>query len=125
MCEALDSYALPLEMYQQATPLREWIVKHWKYVVTNGKSLQAVNSKSYGDYALLHLKAKARGRTLQDFLNVTLHAKRGLIQISRYGYFHGLGREMKKNYWNVSVTSPRHREHAMKKVTATVKYFTP
>ena len=57
--------------------------------------------------------------------NVTLHAKRGLIQISRYGYFHGLGREMKKNYWNVSEISPTHREHAMKKVTATVKYFTP
>jgi len=52
---------------------------------------------------------------------VTLHAKRGLIQISRYGYFHGLGREMKKNHWNVSEISPTHREHAMKKVTATVK----
>ena len=43
--------------------------EHWKYVVTNGKSLQAINSKSCGDYALLYLKAKARGRTLQDFLN--------------------------------------------------------
>ena len=58
-------------------------------------------------------------------LYVTLHAKRGLIQISRYGFFHGLGREIKKNYWNVSEISPTHREHAMKKVTATVKYFTP
>ena len=67
VCEVLDSYALPLERYEQATPLREWIVKHWKYVVTNGKSLQAVNSKSCGDYALLYLKARARGRTLQDF----------------------------------------------------------
>jgi len=45
------------------------MAKHWKYVVTNGKSLQAVNSKSCGDYALLYLKAKARGRTLQEFLN--------------------------------------------------------
>ena len=26
---------------------------------------------------------------LYHFLYVTLHAKRGLIQISRYGYFHG------------------------------------
>ena len=69
VCEVLDSYALQLEKYQQATPLREWIVRHWKYVVTNGKSLQAINSKSCGDYALLYLKAKARGRTLQDFLN--------------------------------------------------------
>ena len=38
-------------------------------MVTNGKSLQAVHSKSCGDYALLYLKAKARGHTLQDFLN--------------------------------------------------------
>ena len=37
-------------------------------MVTNGKSNQAVNSKSCGDYALLYLKAKARGRTLQEFL---------------------------------------------------------
>jgi len=69
VCEVLDSYALPLETYQQATPLRDWIVKHWKYVVTNNKSLQAIYSKSCGDYALLYLKAKARGRILQDFLN--------------------------------------------------------
>ena len=69
VCEVLDSYALPLETYEQATPLREWIVKHWKYVVTNGKSLQAISSKSCGDYALLYLKAKARGRTLQEVLN--------------------------------------------------------
>ena len=69
VCEVMDSYALPLERYEQATPLREWIVQHWKYVVTNGKSLQAISSKSCGDYALLYLKAKARGRTLQEFLN--------------------------------------------------------
>ena len=37
--------------------------------MTNGKSLQAISSKSCGDYALLYLKAKARGRTLQAFLN--------------------------------------------------------
>ena len=50
VCEVLDSCALPLERYEQAIPLREWIVKHWKYVVTNGKSLQAIYSKSCGDY---------------------------------------------------------------------------
>ena len=69
VCEVLDSYALPLDTYVQAAPLRAWIVQHWKYVVTNGKSLQAISSKSCGDYALLYLKAKARGRTLQEFLN--------------------------------------------------------
>jgi len=46
VCEVLDSYALPLETYDKAAPLRAWIVKHWKYVVTNGKSLQAISSKS-------------------------------------------------------------------------------
>jgi len=56
---------------------------------------------------------------------VTLHTTWGLIQISCYGYFHGPGREMKKNYWNVSEISPTCHEHAMKKITATVKYFMP
>ena len=69
VCEILDSYALPMDTYVQAAPFQDWMVKHWKYVVTNGKSLQAISSKSCGDYALLYLKAKARGRTLQDFLN--------------------------------------------------------
>ena len=39
----------PLERYEQATPLRDWLVRHWKYLVTNGKSLQAIHSKSCGD----------------------------------------------------------------------------
>ena len=60
-------------------------------------------------------------RYLNKKLYVTLHAKRGLIQISRYGYFHGPGREIVKNYWNVSEISLSRRE----KFTATVKYFTP
>ena len=41
---------------------------------------------------------------------MTLHAKRGLIQISRYGYFHHPGREIVKNYWNVSEISLSRRE---------------
>ena len=69
VCEVLDSYALPLERYEQATMLREWVVRHWKYVVTKGKSFQAVNSKSCSDYTLLYLKAEAHGCTLQEFLN--------------------------------------------------------
>ena len=68
---------------------------------------------------------------------MTLHAKRGLIQISRYGYFHGPGREIEKNYWNVSEISLSRREifdarreysrreifHAVKKATVTVRLF--
>ena len=30
VCEVMDSYALPMEKYEQATPLRDWIVQHWK-----------------------------------------------------------------------------------------------
>ena len=108
VCEVLDSYALPLEMYEQATPLRDWVVRHWKYVVTNGKSLQAVNSKSCGDYALLYLKAKARGRTLQDFLN----------DFSDYDYVsndHKVGQKVKQlivsneSMWHKVCRSPYHQ----------------
>ena len=42
---------------------------------------------------------------------MTLQAKRGLIQISHYGYFHGPGREIVKNYWNVSeISLSRHEK---------------
>ena len=43
--------------------------------------------------------------------NVTLHGKRGLIQISCYGYFHGHGREVVKNFWNVSEISLSRHEN--------------
>ena len=67
VCEVMDSYALPLESYEEQ-PLIDWIEKYWKYVMTNGKSLQAVQDQSCGHYALIYLKEKARGRSLQDFL---------------------------------------------------------
>jgi len=68
LCEVMDSYALPLEVYQQAKPLQDWVMKHWKYVVSNGSSLQGLHSKACGHYALMYLKLKARGGTLQDFV---------------------------------------------------------
>ena len=68
VCEVMESFALPLEYYQ-VEPLNEWIVIHWKYVVTNTMSLQAVNSKSCGHYALMYLEEKTNGQTLQEFLN--------------------------------------------------------
>ena len=46
VCEVMDSYALPLDVYHQATPLKQWVMKHWKYVVTNGSSLQGLHSKA-------------------------------------------------------------------------------
>ena len=65
----MDSYALPLESYE-VHPLIDWIEQYWKCVVTNGKSLQAVQDQSCGHYALIFLKEKARGHSLQDFLNL-------------------------------------------------------
>ena len=65
----MDSYVLPLESYE-VQPLIGWIEKYWKYVVMNGKSLQAVQDQSCGHYSLIYLKGKARGRSLQDFLNL-------------------------------------------------------
>ena len=42
MCEVLDSYALPLEVYPQTTvPLEEWLNTRWKHVVDNEQSLQS------------------------------------------------------------------------------------
>ena len=59
VCEMMDSYALPLESYEMQR-LIDWIVKYWKYVVINGKSLQEVQDKSFGHYALIYLKERAR-----------------------------------------------------------------
>ena len=88
VCEVMDSYALPLQSYE-AHPLNDWIVKHWTYVVTNGKSLQAVQDTSCGHYALIYLKERIRGCSLQDFLNM----------FSRYDYVendHKVGQMLKK-----------------------------
>ena len=69
VCEVVDSYALPLDFYQQATPLKDWVMTHWKYVMSNGRSLQGIHSKACGHYALMYLKCRARDVNLQDFTN--------------------------------------------------------
>ena len=71
VCEIMDSFALPLDHYKlDATPLAEWVNRHWKYVVTNGQALQALPNQTCGHYALFYLKTKARGHSLQDFLSM-------------------------------------------------------
>ena len=65
----MDSYALPLETYLSTRPLQEWLDRHWKYVVQNGRSLQSLYSQSCGDYALMYLIDRAEGHTLNEFLN--------------------------------------------------------
>ena len=65
VCEVMDSYGLPIEIYG-AKPLEAWL-RQWKFVVSNGQSIQKVNSKSCGHYALFFIKAKARLYTMSDF----------------------------------------------------------
>ena len=67
-CEVMDSYGLPLDIYQTTQPLQEWLDRHWKRVVGNDKSLQSPYSQSCGAYALLYLMGKARGQSMTDFL---------------------------------------------------------
>ena len=65
LCEVMDSYALPICVYS-AKPLEDWL-QHYPYVVSNEQSLQNVNSKSCGHYALMFLKARARDYSMADF----------------------------------------------------------
>ena len=70
VCEILDSYAMPLEVYKTTEPLTEWLNRHYKYQVASRKTLQLVFSQSCGDYVLMFLVLKARGRSMQDFLSL-------------------------------------------------------
>ena len=70
MCKILDSYALTLQDYKTTDPLIEWLHRHYKYQVHSGKTQQSVFSQSCGDYALMFLVLKARGASMQDFLNL-------------------------------------------------------
>jgi len=65
----LDSYALPLNTYVTAEPLQEWLDRHFKYLVSNGMSLQSLFSQSCGGYALMYLIDRAEGRSMDYFLD--------------------------------------------------------
>ena len=67
MCEILDSYALPLQVYKTADLLIEWLHHHYKYQVNSDQALQSVFSQSCGDYALMLLFLKARGYSMENF----------------------------------------------------------
>lgn len=69
VCEIMDSYAVSLDVYGTAEPLKEWMNRHFKCQVASGESLQSLYSQSCGDYALMYLVDKAEGRSMSDFLN--------------------------------------------------------
>ena len=65
-CEGMESYGLPLTTYQ-GPGLHDWLAR-WSPVWRNDRTLQALNSTACGYYVLLFLKERARGRTMEDFL---------------------------------------------------------
>ena len=67
VCEVFDSYGLPLSTYSNPD-LQRWFAQ-WKYVVQNQDTLQALASQTCGHYALMYLKNRARGYTMQEFLS--------------------------------------------------------
>lgn len=67
VCEVFDSYGLPLSTYTDQN-LQRWF-KQWKHVVQNQDTLQVLDSQTCGHYALMYLKTRARGLSMQDFLS--------------------------------------------------------
>ena len=67
VCEVMDSYGLPLTVYD-APGLHEWIAKHCKYVVRTDRTLQAYDSRACGHYAFAYLQDRVRRRTLLEFV---------------------------------------------------------
>ena len=67
VCGILDSYAFLLDLYGIAEPFQEWLDRHFKYQVRNGKSLQSLFSQSCSDYALMFLIDRAEGRSMTAF----------------------------------------------------------
>ena len=65
-CEVMDSYGLPLNWYKPSDVV-EWVFENFETVSSNAMTLQEMNSQSCGQYALMYLKAKARGQSMDDF----------------------------------------------------------
>ena len=67
VCEVFDSYGLPLTTYSDPE-LQKWF-SQWKHVLQNQDTLQALDSQTCGHYAIMYLKDRARGFSLQEFLS--------------------------------------------------------
>ena len=61
-----DNYGLPLNWYKPSDVV-EWVFENFETVSSNAMTLQEMNSQSCGQYALMYLKAKARGQSMDDF----------------------------------------------------------
>ena len=67
-CEVFDSFALDLKTYGTTEPLQTWLRRHFKYVTSNGQSVQSLHNQSCGGHALMFLVAKSQGQSLSSFL---------------------------------------------------------
>ena len=61
---------MSLDVYGSAEPTKEWIKRHFKYQLVIEKSLQSLFSQSCGDYALMLLVLRARGHSMNEFLDL-------------------------------------------------------
>ena len=67
-CEVMDSYGIPLSWYR--SDLVPWLNRQeFERILCNGVPLQSLDSNACGHYALMYLKYKARGKTMEDFVN--------------------------------------------------------
>ena len=67
-CEILDSYGLPMDTYGVPHVL-EWIWRYFPVIHRNERSLQSLNSRACGHYALLFLQARCRGKSMHEFMD--------------------------------------------------------
>ena len=48
----------------------EWVCEHFANIDSYAVTLQEMNSQWCEQYALMYLKAKARGQSMQDFISL-------------------------------------------------------
>ena len=68
-CEVFDSYGLPLNWYKPSDVV-EWVFENLETINSNAVTLQEIESQSCGQYALMYLKMKARGKSMHDFISL-------------------------------------------------------
>ena len=68
-CEVFDSYRLPLNWYKPSDVV-EWVSENFETINSNEVTLQEMESQSCGQYALMYLKRKARGKSMHDFTSL-------------------------------------------------------
>ena len=68
-CEVFDSYGLPLNWYKPSDVV-EWVFENFETINSNAVTLQEIESQSCGQYALMYLKMKARGKSMHDFISL-------------------------------------------------------